>query len=567
MIGPFVERNGLSDGPNTGAAITWTSAGEAYRLDLIRLPSRSFWSDALGFTQAPDISFEEFLWRCFEHTSSRLPAFLNELLPFIRPSGGAPSPAEAGQWLNPALVAQGFSLGIAKLLKDGKVRIPVLWVFGGNVSAYGSRPQYSRIDFIDWTSTEARLLRAYHCWGHGARALRRLLHQLVDGLNGSLLTEAGEARMRQLVSRSRPQPAPAKPIPFTQTEKTTATRLRQSLYDLPDPLTPEFQQLVTKLPEKAYTGLLRSCVRRGLPRSAKILLLHRPLPAIGRLKLLEQFIDAKWTEIWSVCAKEASPELTAARYGYNALLHRVVETGDLPLLQSVLGCLVGITSPVAQYLLELTFRHNRMDMFDAVLAARVVQPVRSVCMLKCFSDCLYDHRQGQPLALHLLELGVRPIQNGNPNDIFSPYHRLIENHNLPVLKRVLELEPPTPESLASLLNGHLRPGVSFDFLCSLSRQFPGHKSRMDQVASRMATSFIYGGDQQAITVLDLALSEGASLQQLPHPLFADRKPLAGYGWKKREGNWIDLIGHLLKTGHAADAEILKKLKRPRERAS
>lgn len=90
---------------------------------------------------------------------------------------------------------------------------------------------------------------------------------------------------------------------------------------------------------------------------------------------------------------------------------------------------------------------------------------------------------------------------------------------------------------------------------------------MDQVASRMATSFIYSGDQQAITVLDLTLNEGASLQQLPHPLFADRKPLAGYGWKKREGNWIDLIGHLLKTGHAADAEILKKLKRPRERAS
>jgi hypothetical protein len=114
LIGPFVERNGLSGGSHTGAAVTWTSNGDAYRLDVIRLPTRRIFSDSLGFAQTPDLNLEDFLWHYFER-NTRLPEFLNELQPFFRTSGGAPTPASAGEWLNPALTAKGFSLGIAKV--------------------------------------------------------------------------------------------------------------------------------------------------------------------------------------------------------------------------------------------------------------------------------------------------------------------------------------------------------------------------------------------------------------------------------------------------------------------
>src|SRR5215469_5428489 len=95
LIGPFVESNGLSGGAHTGAAITWTSNGEAYRLDVIRLPTRRIWSDSLGFAQTPDLNLEQFLWHCFAH-NTRLSEFLNELRPYFRPSRGAPTPACAG---------------------------------------------------------------------------------------------------------------------------------------------------------------------------------------------------------------------------------------------------------------------------------------------------------------------------------------------------------------------------------------------------------------------------------------------------------------------------------------
>lgn len=563
LIGPFVERNNRPEEASTGATITWTSGGEAYRVDLVRLASRSIWSDTLGFTQIPDLSLDEFLWHCFER-NSRLPDFLNELTPFIRPSRGAPSPAEAGQWLNPTLVAKGFSLGIAKIRSGHTVRSPVIWVFGGNAATYGSRSQYSLLDFIDWTPSGAKLLRRSHCWGLGAAALQRLLHQSVDSLNGPLLTEAGAARMQQLLSWSRPEAPSAKLIPLTQAEKTVALRLRQSLQDLPNPLPAELKAQVLQLSEKTYAGLLRTCIRRGLPKAAQTLLIHRPLPILGRQKLLEQFIDAQWTDIWRVCSNEAILDLTASRYRYNELLHRVIYTGNLALIQSVLDSLTTITAPVVQYLLEQSYKLNRADIFNAILAARIVQPMRSDCLLGCFKDCLLDHRESQPLALYLLEMGVRPIQSIKPDELINEVYWMMEDRNFPVLKRALELEPPTHESLLILLNGgHLRPGATFDLLCSLSRELPQHEARMNRVAFSAAMSFVWSGEQERISLLKQAFHEGASLKDIPPSDFEKSKLLAGYKWKEREGNWIDLIGILLKAGRTEDANAIKKLKRLR----
>lgn len=373
--------------------------------------------------------------------------------------------------------------------------------------------------------------------------------------------------MRQLLSWARPKTPAAQPIPLTQTEKTTALHLRHSLHGLPDPLPAELRPEVERLPDKAYSALLRTCIRRGLPKSARTLVLFRPLPTVGRQKLLEQFIDAQWLDIWGACAKEASPELTASGYGYNALLHRVMDTGNLELLQAVLNCLTAISPPVAQYLLELAFKHGRADMFDAVLASRVVQQIRDACMLGCFRDCLFDHRQSQPLALHLLEIGVRPIQSIKDDEILSSCLWLVENHNLPVLKRALELEPPTHESLLRLLRGPLRPGACFDLLCSVSRQIPNHHTRMNRVAFRAAVAFICTAEKDPITLLDQAFQEGASFKDMSASEFEESKLLSGFHWREREGNWIDLIGILLKAGRTEDAGAIKKLKRPRAKKS
>jgi hypothetical protein len=566
LLGPFVEGNGLTDGANTGATVTWTSVGNVYRLDLVRLQTHSIWRESLGFAQAPDLGFEEFLWHSFEH-NHRLPEFLNEIMPFIRPSGGAPSPAQAGQWLNPALVAKGFSLGIAKVRNGQIIRVPVIWVFGGAVEAYGSRSQYSRIDFIDWTPSETKLLQHYYYWGTGAKSLRRLLHQSVDSLNEPLLTEAGQARMCQLLSWSRPKAPATKRIPFTPSESATALRLRQSLHDLPDPLPAKLKDEVSSISERAYAGLLRACVERDLPDSARILLFHRPLPVTGRQKLLERFVDAQWLKIWDVCAREAFSELPQSRYGYDALLHRVMETGSKALLQAVLDSISSIGKLVVQYLLEEAFKKNRADLFNAILDSRLVQPIRNECLLGCFRDCLFDYRQSQQLALYLLEIGVRPIQSIQPDEILQPCHWLLEDYNFSVLKRTLELEPPTHESLLKLLGcGHLRPGEVFNYLKSVSRQLPLHQERMNRVACRAATSFIYGGEKESITLLDQSFQEGANIKDIAFN-FEKNEPLTGYKWKEREGNWIDLIGHLIKSGRPEDAEAIKKLKRPRRKKS
>lgn len=565
LIGPFVERSSRNDEASTGAAITWTSGSEAYRVDLIRLSARYRRSDYLGFDQIPNLGLEEFLWHCFE-SNNRLPDFLNELTPFIRPSGGAPSPAAAGQWLNPSLVAKGFSLGIAKIRGGLTVRSPVIWVFGGNAAAYGSRSQYSLVGFIDWTPSEIKFLQYSHYWGLGARALRRLLLQSVDRLQGPLLTEAGETRMRQLLSWWRPKTPTSKALPYTQTEKDVVARLRRSLHDLPNPLSTELKTQVGQLPEKAYAGLLRTCVRRGLPKAARTLLLHRPLPVLGREKILEQFIDAQWLEIWSACANEATSQFTLTSHGYNALLHRVVETGNCALLQAVLDSLTTITAWLAQFLLEKAYQSNRADIFNVVLAASVVQPVRSDCLLSCFKDCLFDHRESQPLALHLLEMGVRPIQSIKPDELFDQCCWMMEDRNFPVLKRALELEPPTHESLVKLLSGGpLRPGPAFNLLCSCSRNLPQHQVRMNQVAFRAATSFIWGGESEALTLLNQAFQEGANLKGIPASQFEASKLLTGNDWRKREGNWIDLIGLLLKAGRTDDCEAIKKFKRSRSK--
>ena len=71
---------------------------------------------------------------------------------------------------------------------------------------------------------------------------------------------------------------------------------------------------------------------------------------------------------------------------------------------------------------------------------------------------------------------------------------------------------------------------------------------MNRVAFRAAVSFICSGEKESITLLDQTFQEGASFKDIASSDLEKNELLAGYKWKEREGNWIDLIGYLLKSG-------------------
>lgn len=327
------------DVEHVGAAIHWSSAAGAYRLDLVRLPSSRIWQDHLGFAQSPDLGFEQFIWDCFAH-SSRLTDFLNELRPFIRPSHGAPTPAPAAEWLNAKLVSRGFSLGIPKA-QPNRVRVPVVWVFGTTSKDWGSQSAYARVDFVDWTPDQVRLVRRCDgdCWGTGARSLRRYLHQIVDAGCGPLLTEKGAARMEELHRQARTKgrkPAPG-PVRLGAEDLQLASDLRSRLRELVHPLSAEVAGKIDRLAPKAYAGILTSCHTRGIEQAACAMLRHRRLPDYGQGKLLERFVSSRWVEAFQLCAAELQRAICSSEYGCSPLMRRALDTGDVDAIRRLWG--------------------------------------------------------------------------------------------------------------------------------------------------------------------------------------------------------------------------------------
>lgn len=567
VIGPFVEPNGLSGDLHTGAAISWTSNGDAFHLDVVRVPGHSIFRDRLGFLQTQSMGFEQFLWNCFEH-STRLTEFLNELQPYFKPGGGAPTLAEAGRWLNPYLVGKGFSLGIAKIREGNIIRIPVVWVFGGKVSEYGSKSVYSRVDFIDWTPSGSKLLRRLDCWGTGAPALKRLLHQLVDTMAGPLLTEAGEARMQQMLEWSRPKAKTRKPVKLlSKDERSLAADLRVALHHLDRPLPGWIANQIDQLSEKSYGGILRACAWRGLERAACALLEYRALPEVGREKLLQHFIGSDWNEVWKFCQKEVGPCLSLAKpYGYNKLMTEIVERGKGDMLKSVLALFSHIDVNLAASLVQSAFESGRISLVDIIVSSVVVQQVKEAVLLRAFVHSLSGYRQDTLAAIHLMELGVRPVQAIDKEDAILVKSLLLRGENFPVLKHALKLDPPTNESIAKLLDGFsVEPGKTFDWLCNVSKDIPGHKDRMDKVAFNATVAFMRRGSEEHLMLLDRALEEGGTLKNVPWNSFKTAGLLTGHHWREEEGNWIDLIAHLLKKGLVEDAALLKRLRRPKRK--
>ncbi len=567
MMGPFVEKNGLSgvlgDAEHIGAAICWSSAAGSFRLDLVRLARSSFWQDHLGFAQLPDLGFEQFLWDAFAH-SSRLTDFLHEMKPFIRPSHGAPTPASAAEWLSPMLVSCGFSLGIPKA-QSSRVRIPVVWVFG-NAKAWGSQSAYGRVDFIDWTPAEVRLLRRHQgdCWGTGAWALRRHLHQTVDAGCGPLLTEKGAARMAELhhqalTKGSKPS---AQPVRLLTSDLELASDLRGRLRHIAHPLSGEVSAQIDRLPPKAYAGILTTCHTRGLKSAAYALLHHRRLPDYGQIKLLERFISSRWVETFDLCGLELQQAICSSEYGCSPLMRKALETGDVDAIRRLLGALSSITEDVVAVALEYAFEQGREDIALAIMAAPVVQQVREYATLRCFKNCMHEWHDHRAISLRLLELGVQPLKALGEDFLRSPQHELLAPGNLRVLKRALELDPPTAETLSKLMQAfYLKPGDTLDWLCSLSRAMPDHETRMSRIMRQAAFAFIYRGEPPELAILDYAASEGGTLADISQEEFKERKFLQGYGWKARRDNLIDLIGHLKKAGRSADIEALKRIRR------
>ena len=343
MMGPFVEKNGLSgavgDVEHGGAAIYWSSAAGSFRLDLVRLRSSGFWQDHLGFAQPPDFGFEQFLWDCFTH-SSRLTEFLNELRPFIHPSHGAPTPAPAAEWLNAKLVSCGFSVGIPKA-QPNRVRVPVVWVFGTTSKDWGSQRAYARVDFIDWTRIKFALCGATmaDCWGTGARALSRYLHQIVDAGCGPLLSEKGVARMEELhrqalTKGAKPTPGPAR---LGAADLQLASDLRSRLREIVHPLSAEVAGQLDRLPPKAYACLLTTCHTRGLKPAACAMLRLRRLPDYGQSKLLEKFVSSRWVDAFELCAEELQQAICSSEYGCSPLMRKALDTGDVDAIRRLLG--------------------------------------------------------------------------------------------------------------------------------------------------------------------------------------------------------------------------------------
>lgn len=567
IFGPFVETNGLSGGFQTGAAISWTSGGQAYRLDVLRDSSSRVWREYPTFAQIPDLTFEKFLFLLFENTSG-LPEFLNDMQRFFRPSSGAPTPAEAGKWLNPILVQSGFTLGMPKVRPEG-VRIPVVWAFGENIAEYGARSVYSRVDFIDWRPDRTELLRRSDCWGTGAQALRRLLHQLVDSMNSALLTRAGNERMEEIYSRKARKTGPQglKPERLSQMDKTiepeAAKKLRRALPNIDNISPDELKLRISQLSEKSFLGLLRTCGRSGLEASVCTLLKYRSLPTLSREKLISEFIGLRWKEVWRECIKEAGPFFRVGRRrAYNHLLSSMLKSGDVQLITSILRELGELDLTTAQCLVNGVMYDASFELLDILFEVPSLGMHRDDCLLDAFELSLLRCFGDPSAPMLLLEKGARPIRALKCEEPIRLTHWLLQDRNLEVLKRAFDLEPPSADSLGCLFaSGFIPSGASFEWLCSISRDFAGHKQRMAKVIFHSIVYFIRTGQKDCLVTLALAFEEGGLLSEVAFADFEREKLLTGYRWKEREGHWIDLIGYFAKRGLKEDVEFLKRFKR------
>jgi hypothetical protein len=442
----------------------------------------------------------------------------------------------------------------------------VVWVFGTTSKDWGSQRAYARVDFIDWTPDKVRLVRRYDgdCWGTGARSLRRYLHQIVDAGCGPLLTEKGMARMEELHRQALTKggkPAPG-PLRLGADDLQLASDLRSRLREIVHPLSAEVAGQLDRLPPKAYAGILTTCHTRGLKPAACAMLRHRRLPDYGQSKLLEKFVSSRWVDVFELCAEELQKAICSSEYGCSPLMRKALDTGDVDAIRRLLGTLSSITEDVVAVALEYAFEQGREDIALGILAAPVVQPIRGEAMLKCFKHCLYEWCDHRAIALRLLELGVQPLKALGEDFLRSPQHELLAPDNLPVLKRALELDPPTAESLSKLMQGfYLKPGTTLDWLCSVSKGMPGHAARMSRIMRQAAFAFIYRGEAPALALLDHAGSERGTLADISQEEIEERKFLQGYGWKARRDNLIDLIGHLKKAGKSEEVEALKRIKR------
>lgn len=564
VIGPFVEPNGLSGpasfGEHAGATVTWSNRFGAWHWDLVRLPRRSKNGGYYGFASQPNTGLNDFLWDCFA-SSSRLAEFLNELTPYIRMPWKTAVSKHADDWLNPKLVAHGFTLGPIKA-KATHVRTPLLWLFKREESDYRYRRDYSRVDFVDWTPGEVRLVdRPGDHWGLGSGALRRLVNQLIAANCGPLLTAAGEAKMRDLHKLALARLKPLKPpVRLSASDVALATDLRTLLRRLSHPLPPDVADQVDKLSEKAYAGVLRTCISQGQENAACALLAHRRMPGYGRPRLLERFVRSKWRQIWKACPTELQTAFNATSYGYNELIALAVEMKDPDLIKAMLGSVSSIDEGTAIGAVGLATDSNSPELVLAILNVPSIAPIRERCMLECFVESLSSYPQREHFAHWLLELGVRPIK-ALSEDEFDLAGGLLAH--LPILKRAANAEPLTPESVATLLSrlgAGFAPRESMEWLCEVSRAMLGHNERMSDLVLRATVFFIRRGEELDTAILDRALSEGGTLATIPWSQIQSCRLLQGAGWEQERDRMLDLIRFLQKTNRQREIEILKAIK-------
>lgn len=562
LIGPFVERTTLSGetetGTHLGVALWWTSPIGSMRGDVVRRRESNYWHERLGFAQWPEFDFEEVFDALFSDPTPRLFGFLDEFGEFIQISKHATLHSRADEWLNPALVSHGFSLGHARAHARG-VTIPLVWVFRKKVRTRWLGMPYIGVDYVEWSERGAQLRDGSYagCGGFASNTLFRFASRFASNDAFRWLTQEGDDRMSQLFEAARAKRAAKErsqaPRPSAG-ERATLQLLRRGLNVARLPAAAN-ADTIASLSEQGYVRLLRSGIAAGSDQSCAHLLSLRSAPERVQEELLDRLIEAGLFK----SAEILLPRLPKPR-GFNAdwthLLCRAVDSGCIAAVEWALNISPPDNPRVLQYALERAVRNNPAAL-DLLLNAPKCQELAPAAMLLAFSSSVVFQQWDE--ASRWLDRGLRPFSVKTSDEV--KLDELLRPGGLPLLRRVFGQESVTDDNLKRLLGGCVYGGAETEFLLELSRTTPAHDARMSRLLYSTVKGFLHWGREHTIPVVLRALREGGSLRAHINDFAGDRDLLRGHGWRERQQHLITLIGEMQRAGFLDDARIVASLRR------
>jgi hypothetical protein len=245
-------------------------------------------------------------------------------------------------------------------------------------------------------------------------------------------------------------------------------------------------------------------------------------------------------------------------FSKSALLSTATKAGDLPMLKALLDS----ASQISAHHLERAFDYALEADDEGILQLLATHPklstVRETAMLATFRSQYF--RQKWTAATRLLDLGLRPLQASVASD-WLPLNFLTEG-SLPVLEKVIQIEPPTEENIRVFFRHPSDAGErELGLAISLSRTMPGHQERMSEFAFWCVDAFIYHGSQRDLRLVLAAFQGGGTLVGAFEERLLQHEFLSGNKWRERRDHLIDLIGALSRAGLTAEVAVLARIKR------